>query len=228
MSTIRQILLFALSLALLLLLVKCKHEPVIDPNGPQCGEATTIDEMMEWVYFKTGTYWVYREQNTGVLDTMTVYYDYNGVSATGNREFKIKILSSLDVYTYEYWFNDSWSGDCSLFPGCYCRTVDCEKYKIGDFAGGNHVFIFPLRAGSQVWQSGGGENFGLSKIVNRITKDTILGEVYLNVYVFEQDYSPQHDYRESTYKISKNIGIIQKTVPEYSENWELMHYEIVH
>jgi hypothetical protein len=24
---------------------------VIDPNGPQCGEATTIDEMMEWVYF---------------------------------------------------------------------------------------------------------------------------------------------------------------------------------
>jgi hypothetical protein len=144
-------------------IVQLQTRTCLDPNGPQCGEATTIDEMMEWVYFKTGTYWVYREQNTGVLDTMTVYFDYNGVSATGNREFKIKILSSLDGYTYEYWFNDSWSGDCSLFPGCYCRTVDCEKYKIGDFAGGNHVFIFPLKKGSQVWQGGGGYKFWIEQ-----------------------------------------------------------------
>jgi len=85
----------------------CKHEPEIDPNSSYCGEATTIDEMMEWVYFKTGTYWIYEEQNSGALDTMTVYYDYNGVSNTGNREFVVKMESSLDGYTYEYWFNNA-------------------------------------------------------------------------------------------------------------------------
>jgi hypothetical protein len=226
MSTIRQIILFVLSLALALSLVKCKHEPMIDPNGPQCGEATTIDEMMEWVYFKTGTYWVYREQNSGTLDTVTVYYDYNGVHPSGNRDFVVKMRSSLDGYTYEYWFNDAWSGDCDLLPSCFCRVVDCDKYVPGDYAGGNHVFIFPLKVGNQVGQGGYNLEFGPSKIVAHYQNDSIQNFEFTNVFEIHQAYSPQHNYEQSSYKIVNRIGIVQKSIPEYSENWEIIDYHV--
>jgi hypothetical protein len=211
---------------LCIILSTCKHEPEIDPNSSYCGEATTIDEMMEWVYFKTGTYWIYEEQNSGAIDTMTVYYDYNGVSNTGNREFVVKMESSLDGYTYEYWFNDAWSGECGLFPGCFCRAVDCEKYVPGDAAGVNHVFIFPLKVGSQVWQSHG-VDFGLSRVTNFFATDTIGESVFNNIYVFNQDFSPQHDYEPSIYKIALEVGIVQKILVNSSENWELIEYQII-
>ena len=227
MSTIRQIILFVLSLALALSLVKCKHEPVIDPNGPQCGEATTIDEMMEWMYFKTGTYWVYSEQNTGVLDTMTVYYDYNGVHPSGNRDFVVKMLSSLDGYTYEYWFNDAWSTGSTLRPGCTLRAVNCDKYKPGDYAGGNHVFVFPLWTGNRTGQSGYNLEFGYSTLVE--LKDSLQLEDFLfsDIIIVNQDFSPQHNYESSTYSISKNIGIVKKEIPFYNENWALIEYQIL-
>jgi hypothetical protein len=212
---------------LLLLLVavcsRCKHEPIPDRD---CGEAQTIDEMMEWVYFKTGTYWIYEEQNTGILDTMVVYYDYNGVHPEGFRDFVVKIKSYLDGFTYEYWFNDSYSGDCGLKPGCTCRAVDCEKYKPGNYAGGGHVFAFALRIGNQVGQlydlTG-----GTSKIVDKYEMDTIQEMAFGRTYDFRQDFSPQHDFVSSTYRIAHHVGIVKKTIPDLNENWELVEYHII-
>jgi hypothetical protein len=202
---------------------RCKHK--VDPER-DCGEANTIDEMMEWMYFKTGTYWIYQEQNTGALDTMSVYFDYNGNSPGGFRDFVIKMRSSLDGYTYEYWFNDSYSGYCSLRLGCYCRAVDCDKYKPGDYAGGGHVFAFGLEIGSQVGQiydlTG-----GASRIIDMYESDTIQGFTFGRTYEFHQDFSPQHDYLASNYRIVRNIGITKKTISELNENWELIEYQIL-
>ncbi len=207
-------------------LATCKHKPEIDPESTDCGEATTIDEMMEWVYFKTGTYWIYEEQNTGALDTMTVYYDYNGVSSTGNREFVVKMESSLDGYTYEYWFNDSWSGDCGLFPGCFCRTVDCEKYVIGDFVDGNHNFIFPLRIGNKAGQLGPNLTPGATEIIEFNDTIALDDSLYKDVFTFRMDFSIQHDRKLAYYRLCHNIGIIQKNIPELNENWLLIEYLI--
>jgi hypothetical protein len=205
---------------------RCKHEPQIDPNSAYCGEATTIDEMMEWVYFKEGSYWVYQEQNTGALDTMTVYYDYNGVSSTGNRSFTVKMRSSLDGYTYEYWFNEAWSGDCSLFPGCFCRVVDIDKYIPGDFAGGNHTFVFPLRIGNRAGQLGPNLETGASEIIQYNDTMSINSSLYFDTFTFRIDFSVQHEHHLAIYKIAQNIGIIQKEIPDYNENWLLLNYQI--
>jgi hypothetical protein len=214
-----------LLVALCVVCSRCKHEPQLDPNREQCGEATTIDEMMEWVYFKEGTYWVYEEQNTGLLDTLIVYFDYKGTSAAGNREFLYRMRSSLDGYTYEYWFNDGWSGECGLFPGCFCRAIECDKYIPGD-VDGNPVFIFPLRVGNQLIQSGGGIVFGASRINARIDSLQWLNYTFLNTYEFVQDYSPQHEYDTAVYRICKNIGIIEKEIDAQNEHWRLIDYRI--
>lgn len=205
-------------------LVACKHEP--EPEPFDCGEATSIDEMMEWIFFKTGTYWIYKEVNTGALDTCTVYYDYSGISSAGNREFLYKIKSAFDGYTYEYWFNDGWSGYGSIAPSCFIRAIDCDKFIPGDYAGGNHVFAFPLSIGNQCSQDGDGR-FGSSKLVSYLEADTIGELVFQNVYVFNQDCSPQHTYKSSTYKLGKHIGILEKVIPDYNEKWELIAYQII-
>jgi hypothetical protein len=205
---------------------RCKHVPEIDPNSAYCGEATTIDEMMEWVYFKEGTYWIYQEQNTGVLDTVLVYYDYNGTHPEGFRDFVVKMRSSYDGYTYEYWFNDGWSGECTLKPGCFCRGIECDKYIPGDYAGGNRVFAFPLRIGNQVGQDAGTSNYGVSRITARYDTIQIEENFFLNVYEHIQDYSPQHDYDSSIYRICKKIGIIEKLIESQSEHWRLIEYRI--
>ncbi|MFM9984466.1 MAG: hypothetical protein ACKVOK_04490 [Flavobacteriales bacterium] len=212
-------------ICLCLLLANCKHEPVIDPNGPQCGEATTIDEMMEWVYFKTGTYWIYEEQNTGALDTVTVVDDYSGTSG-GFRDFLTIMQSSYDGYFYKYWFNDSYSTESTLVPGCILHAVDCDKYIPGDYAGGNRTFVFPLRVGNRASQSGGGLDFGFTTNVGNINADSIHSSLYYNVFEFHQDYSPQHNYEASNYKITKNIGIVEKTVPIFSQEWQLIEFQI--
>ena len=204
---------------------RCKHKVYPDPD---CGEANTIDEMMEWVYFKTGTYWIYQEQNSGALDTMTVYFDYSGHSSGGFRDFAIKMRSSLDGYTYEYWFNDSYSGDCGLFPGCFCRVVTCEKYKSGDYAGGDDVFIFPLRIGNQAGQFNAQAMIGgSSRIIEMYESDTIQGLAFGRTYEFHQDFSPQHEDLSSNYRIVRHIGITKKTISELNENWELIEYQIL-
>ncbi len=212
---------------LCIILSTCKHEPEIDPNSSYCGEATTIDEMMEWVYFKTGTYWIYEEQNSGALDTMTVYFDYSGVSNTGNREFVVKMESSLDGYTYEYWFNDAWSGECGLFPSCYCRVVDCEKYIPGDFVGGNHNFIFPLRIGNKAGQLGPNLTPGATEIIQQDDTLTLSNLEFNNPYTFRMDFSIQHDRKLAYYRIVQNVGIVQKEIPEFNENWQLIEYLII-
>jgi hypothetical protein len=74
---------------------------------------------------------------------------------------------------------------------------------------------------------GGGTNFGLSKIISLYDVDTINDLIYNNIFEFQQDYSPQHDYESSNYKIVKNIGIVQKTIPILSEEWVLIQFQIV-
>jgi hypothetical protein len=191
-----------------------------------CGEATTIDEMMEWVYFKIGTYWIYQEQNTGATDTCTVYFSYSGTSQAGNREFLYKIHSSFDGYTYEYWFNDGWSSHNIRREGCPIRVVDCDKYIPGDYLGGTHVFPFPLFVGNTCGQDNG-VVYGLAEIVNIRSQDTLYNSVFTNTVEVHQECSPQHAFHPSSYKIVKNIGIIQKKVPHLDQDWILMSKHII-
>lgn len=52
-------------------LSRCKHEP---PEQP-CQYDSSLEEMKKWYFFKTGSYWIYEEVNSGARDTVTVYFD---------------------------------------------------------------------------------------------------------------------------------------------------------
>jgi hypothetical protein len=219
----RKILFMWLLLLAGLMLVTCRRDVEFDRD---CSEGATIDEIMEWVYFKTGSYWIYQEQNSGQLDTFFVYSDYSAISPSGYQEFYVKMESSLDGYTYKYSFTEAESGECSTAPGCVCRVVWCDKYIPGDYAGGNRVFMFPMRIGQRTVQSGYSLDFGTTKVVDYMETDSIQGFVFDGVFDVHQDYSPQHDYHEALYRIVRGVGVIQKILPVESENWEVVEFHV--
>ncbi len=216
-----------LTTAICLVLSNCRHELETPPTPSDCGEAQTIDEMMQWMYFKEGTYWIYEEQNSGMLDTVTVVDDYNGVSADGDRDWVCLMQSSNDGYFYKYWFNDSWSGDCGLFPGCYCRLIDCDKYIPGDYVGGNHNFIFPLQVGNRAGQLGPNLTPGATVIIESSDSISLPNSNFTNVYTFRMDFSIQHDRKLAYYKICRNFGIIVKEIPDFNQFWQLTECLII-
>ena len=87
-------------LAICFILSCCKHEPPTEP-AEECQYDNNIGEMKRWYYFKVGTWWVYQEETTGALDTITVYYNVDGFDS-GIDYFEWYGHSTYDGYNYKY------------------------------------------------------------------------------------------------------------------------------
>jgi hypothetical protein len=229
MSTIRQIILFVLSLALALSLVKCKHEP--PPEVPKvCQYDSSVEEMKKWYYFKTGTWWVYQEQTTGDLDTITVYYDWEGTNSSGTVGFEWTATSSWDGYDQYYIFNDSYSIHCITAETCTCHKVKRARGLPGNFVGEAQIFLYPLIEENYTNLIGfpnGQITGGTSTITDTNLNYVFENEIIQNVVRWEVTTDQSIGGWPSVYLIAKDIGIVQRTHPHTNELWELINYQVI-
>ena len=229
MSTIRQIILFVLSLALALSLVKCKHEP--PPEVPKvCQYDSSVEEMKKWYYFKTGTWWVYQEQTTGDLDTITVYYDWEGTNSSGTVGFEWTATSSWDGYDQYYIFNDSYSIHCITAETCTCHKVKRARGLPGNFVGEAQIFLYPLIEENYNSVSGyinGQWTGGHSTCTDIDLTFVIGGDTIQSVarWDVEIDGSQEND-APGIYLIAENIGIVQMEYPQINKSWKLIECQI--
>ena len=229
MSTIRQIILFVLSLALALSLVKCKHEP--PPEVPKvCQYDSSVEEMKKWYYFKTGTWWVYQEQTTGDLDTITVYYDWEGTNSSGTVGFEWTATSSWDGYDQYYIFNDSYSIHCITAETCTCHKVKRARGQPGNFVGEAQIFLYPLIEENYNSVSGyinGQWTGGHSTCTDIDLTFVIGGDTIQSVarWDVEIDGSQEND-APGIYLIAENIGIVQMEYPQINKSWKLIECQI--
>jgi hypothetical protein len=204
-------------------LVTCTHEKDIPVD---CGDAQTIAEMKEWVFFKTGTYWIYEEQNTGALDTVTVIAHSEDVSAGGFETFGTLMHSSFDAYNYDYWLNDSYSGPSN--DGCNSRRIFCTKSKPGNYFGGSYVFIFPLKEGRQGALQTTINSDGAFSISSYPYNYIVDNNSFPFCVAFYNPLSVQHNWTESTYTIAKETGIVRKDLHELDQIWSVIEFNIIH
>jgi hypothetical protein len=207
-----------LCLFLLLLLVCCKHEP----PPKVCQYDSSVEEMKKWYYFKTGTWWVYQEQNTGVLDTITVYYDWDGLSQSGYDGFEWNGNSSLDGFNYYYTFNSSFSIYCLNQRECTCHKVDRAKGQAGNFVGAGQIFLYPIIKGNYTG-SGSGVSFVKDVFSSLEIQDTMFNDVAL--WEVQDDLS--EDGEHTRYWIGKNMGIVRAEKINAGEMWDLVNYSII-
>jgi hypothetical protein len=213
-----------LCLFLLLLLVCCKHEP----PPKVCQYDSSVEEMKKWYYFKTGTWWVYQEQNTGVLDTITVYYDWDGLSQSGYDGFEWYGNSSLDGFNYYYTFNSSYSIHCLSENECKCHKVDRAKGQSGNFVGAGQIFLYPLIEGNYSYLiSSDGLEGGKTLMSNFADTLSLFENNYTHVAHWIVDLDGSMGDISSEYDIAENFGIIKAKYPELNEIWELKESFII-
>jgi hypothetical protein len=226
----RQLLLFLISLSLCLALANCRHDRDEKPTPIiPCQYDSSVEEMKKWYFFKEGTWWIYQEQNSGTLDTITVYYDWEGTNIDGTIGFETWGNSSHDGFNYKYSFNSSFSIRCITADACLCHKIKRVKTMPGNYAGEGQIFLFPIIEGNYSYLiSSDGNEYG------RTISTSLLSTYYLNEQEFEQvvewhvDIDGSMDDAPAIYKVAKYTGIIEYEYPESNQHWVLIEKNIIH
>jgi hypothetical protein len=202
-------------------LSQCKHDVPPDPP-PICAYDSSVEEMKKWYYFKTGTWWVYQEQSTGALDTVTVYHHWDGINTGGFEGFEWSATSSFDGYSQYYTFNTSFSIHCLSTEECTCHKIERARSQPGDFIGADKIFLYPLIEGNYTACDGGGW-CTLDSLFNiyQIDKKT-----FLNVAVWNIPNDDTEDEMHSRYWIGENVGIVRRQILDSGADWILIESNI--
>lgn len=187
-------------------------------------------DLYAYAYFKPGTYWVYQDSISGILDSVYITYANSGTYTNGDAEvaqglyrgtfswFSCDAISSYDHYKYQNWMDQSYEVNGSS-PAVYR-----EKY------------IMP----------GSGSNFGktvhiaIKSVGNQVSAypDYVYYKFFYNDIVIHdslftnvQKWLNMHsiiDYEQNTfYYIAKNIGIVRREQLDSNRVWNLIRYNIV-
>jgi hypothetical protein len=186
--------------------------------------------MKEWYFFKTGTWWVYRERNGGMLDTVTVYEHSEGISSGGFDAFSYGESHSYDHYDIQYWYNSSFDGENGVDPNCINRRLSKSRYRPGDYVGQCEPFLYPIYNGNKGGILGfldDGTHSGWTYLSYPYSITYESGEMLDSLMRWEVDTDISMNGPPAVYIIQKNKGIIQAEYPDSNQVWELVSSHII-
>lgn len=187
-----------------------------------------LGEAKDYLWAKPGSYWIYKQTGTGILDTQIVTgFLYDSITVKGTEDYSQHITIEYDkVYrvttsSYRHWtYND--------------ETIDmrpnAEHYKNwvvilnreGSTVGNAAVFVYPVLIGN---------GYGNTSYEGMDSLMIIQGKTYTNVAKFHttidgiwEDCPP---YTASMYYWAKGVGLIKRIALNRSDNWELTEYNII-
>lgn len=207
---------------------KCKKKQP-EPVDPAFSTPVNTD-LYAYAYFKPGTYWVYQDSISGILDSVYITYANSGTYTNGDAEvaqglyrgtfswFSCDAISSYDHYKYQNWMDQSYEVNGGL------PRVFREKYIMfgsGNNAGqtihmavanlGKEFFIYPDKVVYEKYYSSyAALNQSFSNVQKWFNKKCII------------------DYEQDTYYyIAKNVGIVRREQLDSNRVWNLIRYNIV-
>lgn len=219
----------ALLLLYAVVLLACQHERTGDNAGETCPYDTSLAGMKEWYYFKTGSWWIYQEENTGMMDTVRVYDDFEGFSTNGYDAFSHKVSHSYDGYNIEYYYNSSWDGQSEVNPDCICKQMHKSRFRPGDYVGECSPFLYPNYNGNRgaILDVVNGIWFQGRTTLSFPMSIEIGNNIYSNCAKWKVDADISMNGDSATYILSKNIGIIQIEYPQSNQLWNLLDWHVI-
>lgn len=198
---------------------------------PEIGFKAPVNaDLYAYAYFKPGTYWVYQDSISGILDSVYVTFANKGTYTNGDAEvaqgyyrgtfswFSCDAISSYDHYKYQNWMDQSYEVNGSA------PTVNRERYIMPGSGNKNgktiNIAIISL-----------GNSLGVSS-------DYVTYQNYYNVFsVKSQNFSATQkwtnygsncdDDQNTNYYITKNIGIVRREQIDSNRTWNLIRYHII-
>jgi hypothetical protein len=206
---------------------KCKKK---QPE-PDAGFNSPVNtDLYAYAYFKPGTYWVYQDSITNILDSVYVTYANNGTYTNGDAEvaqgyyrgtfnwFKCEMISSYDHYKYQNWMDQSYEVNNNIprvfrekhmMPGSgsnFGKTIHLATIPVG-----NQLTVYP----DYVYY----KSFYPSFLAN--------DNLFYNVQKWLNAHSIVDNEQNTNYYIAKNTGIIRREQLDSNRTWNLIRYNII-
>ncbi len=206
---------------------KCKKKTP-EPNHGFSAPVNT--DLYAYAYFKPGTYWVYQDSVSGILDSVYITFANKGTYTNGDAEvaqgyyrgtfswFSCDAISSYDHYKYQNWMDQSYEVNGSL------PTVTRSKYIMSGSGSNNgetiHLAIAPIGQQLTAYPDYVYYQFFYNNI---LIKDSSFN----NVQRWFNKRSNIDDEQNTYYYIAKNIGIVKKQQVDSNRVWNLIRYHII-
>lgn len=199
----------------------CKDD---EPIVPTADEAQMVRELKEYIYFKEGSYWVYQDSATGLIDSQYVFLANEGEGFTPEGEkyyyFNCNVFSTRDSFEYHHWFNSTWTGSDP-----YRSKVFRIKNKPGDNVGQTALFECPIVPGNRLC------TYGNATTQNVVTTEAILDSLQIpfmtvrSVALISQSFDPS-EANPGHYYTGKHLGVIRHDI-SWSYNWKLLCCQLI-
>jgi len=174
-------------------------------------------EIKDWMFFDTGTWWLYQNVQTGELDSQYV---------TNSNIF---YLESENIKGQEYYKEQS-AKILTNSNLSFLITTDYVLKENNKGTEGSYTFIYftpnnkPLTVGERRSSCAGGNGFiEMTSIQENFTLDN----VYYNTKITVFDNKDCTEHGDSIqYQLFKGVGIINKKNLTKNEEWKLIKYHI--
>jgi hypothetical protein len=199
---------------------KCDDDNVWGDDGLCPDAEQSFEDMKAWYFFKEGTYWIYEDQITGIIDTLTVHSDYEGEDETG-KVFGWNAYGPQS-YSISQHVNENTSAPCNEKEGCTCHQV----YTVRLFPGKGQLEdfgpIYPHYVGNWIDNEWGNGRSTVVSVKNHLEFGDFL---FYNVVEFQSIHTV-NGYFVLESKYAKNVGMIEMKISDL-EHWKLIGYHIV-
>ena len=206
---------------------KCKKK---QPE-PDSGFSSPVNtDLYAYAYFKPGTYWVYEDSISGILDSVYITYANNGTYTNGDAEvanglyrgtfswFKCDMISSYDHYKYQNWMDQSYEV-ISNIP--VVKRVKIQMPNSGT-AGGTTINTAIVPIGKSL-----GVMLDYVTYQNYYNSFSVKTQSFLSTQKWYNFNSNCDDDQNTNYYISKNVGIVRREQLDSNRTWNLIKYNIV-
>ncbi len=206
---------------------KCKKK---QPEPDKGFSSPVNTDLYAYAYFKPGTYWVYQDSISGILDSVYVTFANNGTYTNGDAEvaqgyyrgtfnwFTCDAVSSYDHYKYQNWMDQSYEVNGSA------PTVNRERYIMPGSGNKNgktiHTAIIAV-----------GKSLGVSTdyvtYLFSYNSFSVKNLTFSSTQKWINYGSNCDDDQNTNYYISKNIGIVRREQLDSNRTWNLIRYNII-
>ena len=202
--------------ALLCFLQGCKRE-----NDPPEPEIFLFDQAMyDYCYFKTGTWWVYRDSATGMLDTVVIVENGNGIDTAWQegRIWRISDWFSCHAENKRTGYTNRYFGHSS-----FKNLVKKNKTTTGNYIGETIHFFSPSDIGAKRYPLSG----GTVEIIACFESLQLNNKIFKKVFVLDDSKNLSNWGTTTVTKLAQNTGIIQFEIKDSAQVWQLIDHHII-
>lgn len=202
---------------LFFLMLSCKESFVSE--GP-CLAEVEDDYVKSYFDFNEGTRWVYREVNSGTLDSVEVFYHTPRIDSNPVDFYWLASCSHRGYNYFQNYFEDDHGVVNNVIDGCPRNLVYAGYESPTQNSSRRRAFYIGFNRS---------ENLPLDKsfFLEKLDHLEVNGVDYTNVLVYLNTSDGGFDFDSVKYSIAEHYGIVRFENLNSGERWDLVSSEII-